>query len=366
MPRYTDTETLRKWLEEKQPVTVVDVRTDEDRQQWSIPGSTHINAYDALKTGKQSVLSNAELPSDRPIVTVCNLGKMSERAADELSRRGLDALSLAGGMKAWSLSWNTADVQISNALVTQIRRVGKGCLSYLIFSGGEALVIDASLPPDVYRSTAERLRVRIKYVVDTHIHADHLSRSKQLAEMAGAELLLPSQGRVRFHHGAVHDGTVMELGSTKVQAIHSPGHTMESMCYLADGGALFTGDTLFISSVGRPDLNADLEQARARASLLYGSVNRLLGLDRDVQVFPGHTSSPPAFDRVAVTERMGVVSERLREWVESEQAFVDRVLSRIPPTPPNFGRIVELNESGDLPAEDPTDLEAGANRCAVA
>ena len=88
MPRYTDTETLQKWLEEKQPVTVVDVRTDEDRQQWSIPGSIHINAYDALKAGKQSILSNADLPSDRPIVTVCNLGKMSERAADELPVAG--------------------------------------------------------------------------------------------------------------------------------------------------------------------------------------------------------------------------------------------------------------------------------------
>jgi glyoxylase-like metal-dependent hydrolase (beta-lactamase superfamily II)/rhodanese-related sulfurtransferase len=366
MPRKIDTETLRKWLEEKQPVTVVDVRTDEDRQEWSIPGSTHINAYDALQAGKQSILSTAELPSDRPIVTVCNLGKMSERAADELSRRGLDALSLAGGMKAWSLSWNTAEVPISNALVTQIRRVGKGCLSYLISSGGEALVIDASLPTDVYRATAERLRVRIKYVLDTHIHADHLSRSKQLAEIVGAELLLPSQGRVRFPHRAVHDGTILELASTKVQAIHSPGHTLESMCYLIEDGALFTGDTLFISSVGRPDLNAGPDQALARASLLYGSLNRLLRLGRNVHVFPGHTSSPPAFDRVAVTERMGVVSERLREWVESEQAFVDRVLSRIPPTPPNFGRIVELNESGDLPAEDPADLEAGANRCAVA
>ncbi|MFN7998388.1 MAG: rhodanese-like domain-containing protein [Bryobacteraceae bacterium] len=147
MPRFTETETLRRWLEEKQPVTVVDVRTDEDRQQWSIPGSVHINAYDALKAGKPSILSNAELPPDRPIVTVCNLGKMSERAADELSRRGLNALSLAGGMKAWSLAWNTAEVPISNAFVVQIRRVGKGCLSYLISSGGEALVIDASLPP---------------------------------------------------------------------------------------------------------------------------------------------------------------------------------------------------------------------------
>jgi glyoxylase-like metal-dependent hydrolase (beta-lactamase superfamily II)/rhodanese-related sulfurtransferase len=365
MPGYTDTETLRKWLEEKRPVTVLDVRTDEDRQQWSIPGSLHINVYEALKAGKPSTLSHTELPADRLIVTVCNLGKMSERAADELSRRGLNAVSLAGGMKAWSLSWNTAEVALANALVTQIRRTGKGCLSYLISSGGDALVIDASLPPEVYCSTAERLRVRIRRVLDTHIHADHLSRSKQLSEAVGAELLLPAQDRARFPHRALHCGDVVELGPVTIEAIHTPGHTVESTCYFVGGEALFTGDTLFLSSVGRPDLHADVEQARLRASLLYGSVKHLLGLEPAVRVFPGHTSSPPPFDGVAITERLGIVSERLRDWLQSEPAFVNRILARVPPAPPNFERIVELNESGDLPAEDPADLEAGANRCAV-
>ena len=148
MPRHTDAETLRTWLEEKRPLTVVDVRSDEDREQWSIPGSVHINAYEALKAGKPSALSQAELPADRPIVTVCNLGKMSERAADELSRRGLDVLSLAGGMKAWSLSWNTAEVPLPGAVVTQVRRAGKGCLSYVVSSAAEALVVDSSLQTD--------------------------------------------------------------------------------------------------------------------------------------------------------------------------------------------------------------------------
>jgi glyoxylase-like metal-dependent hydrolase (beta-lactamase superfamily II)/rhodanese-related sulfurtransferase len=363
--KHIEAETLRTWLDEKRPVTVVDVRSDEDREQWSIPGSVHINAYEALKAGGRSILSDAELPADRPIVTVCNLGKMGERAAGELSRRGLDVLSLAGGMKAWSLSWNTADVPLSGAVVTQVRRAGKGCLSYVVSSGTEAVVVDASLPPDVYRSIAERLAVRIRYVLDTHVHADHLSRSKQLAESVGAELLLPAQHRVKFPFRPLRPGDVVEAGAIKVGAIHTPGHTMESMCFLVNGEALLTGDTLFTASVGRPDLHADIEQARSRASLVYRSVKQLLALAPNVLVLPGHTSSPPEFDGVPISERLGVVAERLREWLESEPAFVERILSRIPPTPPNFERIVELNESGELPDEDPTELEAGANRCAV-
>src|SRR4051795_3628596 len=100
MPEQVQVGTLREWLEEQRPVTVVDVRSDEDRLQWSIPGSTHINVYEALKAGQRSALSDVVLPPDRPVVTVCNLGRMSERAAEELLARGIHAMSLNGGMKA--------------------------------------------------------------------------------------------------------------------------------------------------------------------------------------------------------------------------------------------------------------------------
>ncbi|WP_031494919.1 MBL fold metallo-hydrolase [Bryobacter aggregatus] len=365
MPRKIDAELLRMWLEEKRPVTVIDVRNEEDRAQWSIPGSLHINAYEALKANQPSALSDAILPASQPIVTVCNLGKMSERAADELTSRGLDVFSLSGGMKAWSLAWNTAEVALTNAHVTQVRRTGKGCLSYLISSNQEAAVIDASLPIDVYRSLAERQGLRIRYVIDTHIHADHVSRSRQLADAMGAELLLPPQNRVHFGYRSIAAHEVIRIGAAKLEAIPTPGHTMESMSFLLDGEALFTGDTLFTSSVGRPDLHADPGQARARASRLYTSVQQLLALAPGVLVFPGHTGTPAAFDGVAIRERLDVVAERLRHWMESEESFVEQILAHIPPTPPNYIRIVELNEGAELPAGDLTELEAGANRCAI-
>jgi rhodanese-related sulfurtransferase len=126
MTKHIDAATLQSWLEEKRPVIVVDVRSSEDRAQWSIPGSIHVDAYEALKSGSLGALSEAQLPADSPIVTVCNLGRMSDRAAAELSARGLDAASLAGGMKAWILAWNTAEVPLTKAHVTQVRRTGKG------------------------------------------------------------------------------------------------------------------------------------------------------------------------------------------------------------------------------------------------
>lgn len=365
--RHTDAETLRSWLDEKRPVTVLDVRSEEDRAQWSIPGSVHLNVYEALKAGQRSALSDAALPDDKPIVTVCNLGKMSERAAEELSARGLDVSSLSGGMKAWSLAWNTAEVPTtdSRARIIQVRRTGKGCLSYIVGSGKEALVIDASLPARIYLELASRHNFQIRYVLDTHVHADHLSRSVSLAQEAGATLFLPAQDRVRFPFTAIGNGDTITIGKTTLTSIGCPGHTLESSAYLVNEKALFTGDTLFLSGVGRPDLHTDAAAAGERARLLFHSVKKLLALGRDVVVLPGHTGEPIAFDGKAVTATLEEVGSKLRDWLSSEEGFIERILQRIPPTPPNYMPIVELNEAGILPDGDPTDLEAGANRCAV-
>ena len=140
---------LRDWLESGQPVTVLDVRRDEDRAQWAIPGSLHINAYEALSAGQPGDLAGAPLPPDRPVVTVCSAGRVSQTAAAVLSNRGFDARSLIGGMKAWSLAWNIAHISLGEVDVVEVRRTGKGCLSYLVVSGDEAAVIDPSLPADI-------------------------------------------------------------------------------------------------------------------------------------------------------------------------------------------------------------------------
>lgn len=360
-----DVETLQEWLTVGRAVTVLDIRTPEDRAHWSIPGSIHVNAYDALKTGDQQALEGLHLPKDRPVVTICNAGKVSQIAAERLHERGLQTLSLAGGMRAWSLAWNTAEMEMEKATVVQVRRTGKGCLSYIVGSASEAIVIDASVGPDVYLRLAAERGWTIRCVVDTHIHADHLSRSRALANAGSATLLLPAQNRVNFAFTPVEDGQAIEFGRSRIAVMSAPGHTMESACYHLDGKALFTGDTLFISGVGRPDLHATLDEARERSRMLYRSLRRLLELSTDTLVFPGHVSEPPAFDRKPIVEPLGSISARIAAWLRSEDDFLAAILNRIPPTPPNYRRIVELNEAGLMPEGDASELEAGANRCAV-
>ncbi len=362
-----DVETLRTWLEEGRPVTVLDVRPMHERAEWAIPGSLHIDAYDALKAHDPHALGHLELLEDKPVVTVCAAGKTSLIAAELLQARGIQAFSLEGGMKAWSLAWNVAAVPVADDIVHvfQVRRTGKGCLSYLIGAKDEAIVIDASLDPSVYLDLASQHGWQITSVFDTHIHADHLSRSRQLADHSGAMLFLPDQQRVSFPFTAIRDGDTLTTKSMMLTALHTPGHTAESTCYLLDNTLLFSGDTLFPASVGRPDLEANEEQARERARALYHSLHKLLALPAETLVLSGHTSTPVPFDGVPIATTLGEIDEQVGILHETRETFVRMTLARIPPTPPNYQRIVRLNEAGVLPESDLTGLEAGANRCAI-
>jgi len=362
-----DVETLRMWLDEGRPVTVLDVRPAAEREEWAIPGSIHVDAYDALQVHDPGALAGVALPEDRPVVTVCAAGRTSLIAAELLQARGIQARSLEGGMKAWSLAWNVAEVPLagSQARVIQVRRTGKGCLSYLIGDGNTAVVIDASLDPHIYLDLAHRYGWRIERVLDTHIHADHLSRSRQLAQVSGATLLLPDQTRISFPFIPIHDGDRLEIGSATLTALRTPGHTPESTCYLLDQRVLLTGDTLFLTGVGRPDLAADADEVSHRASELYTSLRTLLALPPETIVLPGHTATSVAFDSDPIASTLADIEEQVEVIHTAREVFIQQILARIPPTPPNYERIVKLNEEGVLPAYDLTELEAGANRCAI-
>ncbi len=358
------TDELRELLAGKAPVTVLDIRPDGERE-WSIPGSVHVDAYEAVKAGHLGPLADFDFPPGR-VVTVCAAGRTAATAAAMLRARGLDAAVLEGGMQAWSLAWNVAQASIAGCEVVQVRRTGKGCLSYIVESEGEAVVIDASVDPEVYGRLLRERGWRLVAVLDTHIHADHLSRSKLLAEQMGVELGLPSQDRSRYPFRAISDGERIPFGAAELVALGTPGHTLESTTYLLEGAAAFTGDTMFVAGVGRPDLEGGArEELLSRARQLHHSINRLLELPAAAVVLPGHASEPIPFDGRILGAEIGDIRKSVGLTRLGPDAFVEAVLARIPPTPPNHSRIIDLNERGEMPS-DTTELEAGANRCAIA
>ena len=364
-------ERLREALERGEPVTVLDLRPDDQRAEWWIPGSHHLPAMAAIKAGDVTKLAAAshDWPREAPVVAVCAMGLTSRMAMQPLRQLGFHPVSLAGGMQQWSEAWNSAEVRLpaGSPAILQVRRTGKGCLSYLVGSEGEAAVIDASVAPQVYVELARQRNLKILATLDTHVHADHVSRSHAVAEATGARVYLPAQDRVKLPFEPLTDGARIRVGATDIEAVATPGHTGESMSYLVGGVALLTGDTLFVKGVGRPDLKAaSREESVARARLLYRSLReRIFSLPDSLVVLPCHTGEPVPFDGVAVAAGLPEARAAARMEGKDEESFVSEVLAHIPADPPNHMRIVRVNE-GLEPAPKPLyALEAGANRCAV-
>lgn len=358
--------TLQEWLREKKPVQIIDIRPQEDYEDWHIAEAENIDSYYAIQKRDPGKLAEFEINDDTPVVTVCYAGVTSKLAANYLHSKGANAYSLIGGMQWWSMAWNDAELNLNNssAKVIQVRRTGKGCLSYIIESDGEALVIDPSVDSQIYLDIAKEHGWTIIGVIDTHVHADHLSRGRGLANESGSEYYLPNNDRVHFEYNGLEDGDVLEVGSSKLKAIHTPGHTYESTSYLLDNEALFTGDTIFPTSIGRPDLKAGKQETEERTRILHKSLKNILELDPDIKILAGHTNKPVAFNDEAITTTVGSAkSIKLTQLDENE--FVNTVISRIPANPPNHLQIIEMNEKGIFPPGDTTILEAGSNRCAI-
>jgi glyoxylase-like metal-dependent hydrolase (beta-lactamase superfamily II)/rhodanese-related sulfurtransferase len=357
---------LQEKLNKHENVFILDVRPEDQRKEWKIADSVHVDAYKQLNAGDETALDIVELPHDSKVVTVCAAGRTSLLASKLLQRKGVHAYSLEGGMKAWNYAWNTAELTVEGVKIIQVRRAAKGVLSYVVGSRDEAIVIDAALDPKVYQAIAKDNGWKIKFVTDTHVHADYVSRTRDLATATGATHLLIDNATVEFPYSAVAHGELIKFGNAQLEVIQTPGHTWESTTFKLGNSAIFTGDTLFIDSVGRPDLKADAAEGIEKAKALYSSLTRLLSLDDNIVVLPAHASNTIAFDGKLIGDSIKVVRSRVNAAQMTEAEFVDYTSSKLPPTPPNYLTIAGINKNGSYEGQVLADLEAGGNHCAIA
>src|SRR6266567_68052 len=272
-------------------VVVVDVREPDEFADWSIANSVNIPLTDFNFVGKVE-----KLVGGRPIVTICTRGNRSIYAAEVLQEGGMQARSLEGGLVAWSKIHICAEVrvpQFGDTKILQIRRLLRGCTSYIVAGKTDCAVFDPSSDAAQYTSIASKYGFRITHVVDTHQHADHISGARTLANETGAKLHLSAHEEYEFDgFEPVEEGSTISLnrGGLAIEAIDTPGHTVGSACFLIEKRALISGDTLFLEGVGRPDLNGKAEQ---RARDLYRSCRSVFSrLDPEVLVLPGHFDLP--------------------------------------------------------------------------
>lgn len=268
----------------------------------------------------------------------------------------------------------------------KIEQIYTGCLAqgaYYIESNGEAAVIDPLREVQPYLDNAEKDGAKINYVLETHFHADFVSGHLDLAKKSGATIVYGPTAKPGFEAHIAEDGEILELGNLKIKVIHTPGHTMESTCFLISDETgkelgLFTGDTLFIGDVGRPDLAqkvvAELTQEKL-ASHLYDSLhNKIMPLSDDLIVYPAHGAGSACGKNMSkeTTDTLG--NQKKTNYAlqpMSREEFIEKVLDGLMPPPAYFPENVLMNIQGyesidnvlekGLQALSPEEFETAAN-----
>ncbi len=236
-----------------------------------------------------------------------------------------------------------------------------GCLahaSYLIGSEGEAVVVDPQRDVDQYLDEADAQQFKIRYVIETHLHADFVSGHRELAERTGAEIVFGRRSEPTFPFHPVAEGDEIELGQVTLRFMETPGHTPESISILvtdrsAPGSPpkVLTGDTLFIGDVGRPDLVGSRGySAEDMASMLYSSLHdKLLKLDDAVEVYPAHGAGSLCGRNISKDTWSTIGQQRQLNYALKpmpEDEFVRMMTSELPPVPAYFLKDSEINRQG--------------------
>ncbi|ADD07244.1 rhodanese domain protein / beta-lactamase domain protein (plasmid) [Natrialba magadii ATCC 43099] len=369
---------LKARIDANEDVTLLDARMESDYDEWKIDDenveSINVPYFNFLDEELDDDIL-AQIPDDQEVTVLCAKGGASEFVAGSLKEHGYDVNHLEDGMNGWARIYEAVEVEDYDGAgsLLQYQRPSSGCLGYFVHDGDEAAVIDPLRAfTDRYLADADELGVDLKYAIDTHIHADHISGVRTLAE-DGVEGVIPSAAVDRGVTYAddvtvADDGDEFQVGDATIETVYTPGHTSGMTSYLIDGELLATGDGLFIESVARPDLEEGDEGAEDAAKQLYESLQeRVLSLPDDTLIGGAHfsDSAVPADDDT-YTAPIGQLESDMAALTMDEADFVELILSDMPPRPANYEDIIATN-LGQQAADDEEafELELGPNNCAA-
>ena len=373
------TEELLKAIERGQEVQILDVRAPHRLATGhidAVPEERFFNFPGSQIMAMEDVKEATGLDPKNPVAVVCGHGNASKPIATLLSGMGFDAKSLRGGMAGWMMGAVGRTLKTPDSLdhFVQFDRVGKGSLAYMLVSEGKALVIDPARNINPYLDLAKELDAEIVGVADTHVHADYISGATALQQELNIPYYLHPKDNAHVYEGTpgklditpVEDGAVIEFGRATITVMHTPGHTEGSVVFRLGDDAAFTGDFIFVESLGRPDLGG---QVGPWTKLLWASLERAKKeLQNHTMIYPAHYSSDKERqenrsigaawgDILAANEAVQIADEsQFTEWVESRNANFPEAYRSI--------KVINVGLLSVTPAEAEV-LEVGKNECAV-
>ena len=368
---------LARRLDTGEPVQVLDVRAPDQvaRSRLTFGAGLQFQAMPNSALFALPSLASLGLDQARPVAVVCGHGNSSQRTVAFLRERGYEAYSIAGGMARWETIYVGRRLSPTPAIehVVQLDRVGKGCLSYVLASDGDAVIVDPGRHLERYEAVLAELRATPVAVIDTHVHADYLSGARPAADRWGVPYFLhpddarspydDTPGRLVFR--PLTDGDHVAFGRAVLRVIHVPGHTLGSLTLIADDSLALTGDFLFVASIGRPDLGG---KSAEWAGLLWRSVERARAWPGDLLVLPAHYTSETErrADRVVGARLDVVASTNEPMQIGDERTFLAWIRAREAPFPDAYRTIKLANLGLQAVSDAEMDaLEFGKSQCAM-
>jgi len=370
--------TLAQALDRGEPVQVLDVRSARRVAEQRIALGTELVFRNraASEIYQDESLASLGIDQARPVAVVCGHGNSSREVAAFLRARGIDARSVSGGMAAWEAVYLDRRLEPTGKIehVVQFDRVGKGALSYVLASDGDAVLVDPGRHLDPYEAVLRQIAATPAAVIDTHVHADYQSGAARAARRFGvpyflhpADAISPFDGAAgKLSYQPVEQGDTIAFGRATLVVDHVPGHTLGSIALFADDRYVLTGDFLFVESIGRPDLGA---QADAWAKLLWRSVvHARESWPGDRVILPAHYTNETerrkdravatAFASIRATNPALSFADEpsFLRWIADQQAHVPQAYRTLKLV--NLG-LIETSES------EIETLETGPNLCAV-
>jgi len=401
---------LKRKMDKGDDIFILDVRSRLEHDLWTISYDNYPDSVVIPVDTLASVESLKQIPKNKEIITFCAHGQRSYMAARTLSSLGYNVKTVEGGMAGWSRLYDVAAVNLNSNItlkIWQIRRISKGCMSYVIASTKDkkATIIDPTCDIEIVINTLLReYGLTVVRVLDTHMHADHLSGSIRVARRYGSEAAISELENYDTNHLSserdpkyrlVSAGQKFDLGDGfNLEAIHTPGHTDGSMSFLLKINTatitnkyineknnrnddftrnndndenkdyyLFTGDTIFVNGVGRPDLHKKSQEYTDK--LFHTYYNVIFNYPNKTTILPAHYNSSFEHEK-PIFDSLGSIRQKLASILDSKNKFIDFVTSNIPPHPMNYEKIVYLNKnlvSCDMVNQ--ADLESGPNSCGI-